>query len=1204
MVFITLWAAGSSPALAQGGGGIDLALVINGSGSISPTDFALQKDGIKAALLDPLILPRDGSVALTLIQYADATTQIHVPYTVISSANVTSVIAQVDALGQIGGATNPGDGINTANDVFNADGNAANDQVICLSTDGLPNAGADVGTAVENSKASQISLDKFTVIAIEDPPFFFADDFESFYGPFVFGKPLPSAVGVGTVTVVQDAVEFANTVGGCLTKAVQLISVEVNQAIQDLHNSIELVTDKTTYVRAHIRTPSLTPTRVFARLHGTRNGTPLPGSPLTPENENGSIEVRTGSAQERGELDSSFYFRLPSSAVDSDSWLNGSVELEVEVVGTELECLEVADTPNDCKVQAMFSPTDQLEVEFVRVEWTEDGIIHRTLPAHTSELAERLRAIYPIASDASGLDRVDGQLNYVGPIPPDLFRLNVQLELMRLADLCLSLFGCERLYYGVLRGANLGGLANGIPGLLPGVVSSGTMPADDLVYGRNTHAHELGHNLDRHHAVFDLQLLPPPPRKIGGCEEEASPLAPDFPNTTVINGVTVATIGPVNLTEDDLIFGFDTHLVQDLNNREQAVIDPLEHFELMSYCGNLPLPFAQSVFRWISDFTYNGIRTEINNRFSSSSASASLTGPALDHLVVRGTVDFLNDTAEFVPFSLISSPIPLPPPPPGDFTLQLLEAGNNVLVEVPFQPTEYRADFPAEEPNAGTFLIPVLADSDFKQAVVLHNGNTLASISASPNAPTVQVIFPNGGEGVSGIQTTLQWTGSDPDGDSLTYLVQFSADGGNTWKTLIADWPSQSYDVELSFLKETTNGLIRVVASDGFNTARDDSDGPFSTPNNPPQVSIVSPANNAVFVGTQSISFDGEAIDQEDGQLTNTSLEWRSDKDGILGIGENFTIKAADLSVGEHIITLTATDGGGVTATAAIKITVVRIAPPPNQPPIADAGDDQTLECAVTQGANVTLNGTSSTDPDDDGLTFSWTAPGIVFDNPASPTPVATFPLGTTTVTLVVSDGLLGSVPDTVDIAVQDTTPPVVSAEWMPLEVKKDEGEFILEFGATDICDPAPEFTGVLETPDLDGLEIKLKTKSKVKIEFDFEDGKVEIQGPDPEALLTQLQELGGLLVDSGQLVKVELEEDDEGEFEFKFENDGTLRIEAPSATLKGTSVDASGNTATVQVSPQFEPEEDDKEEDDDDGDQENEDDKDNDGNEDKDDDD
>ena len=255
-----------------------------------------------------------------------------------------------------------------------------------------------------------------------------------------------------------------------------------------------------------------------------------------------------------------------------------------------------------------------------------------------------------------------------------------------------------------------------------------------------------------------------------------------------------------------------------------------------------------------------------------------------------------------------------------------------------------------------------------------------------------------------------------------------------------------------------------------------------------------------------------------------------------------------------------------------------------NQPPVVDAGPDQAVECSTPQGAIVALDGTASTDPDGDVLTFSWIAVGIVFDDPISLTPSATFPLGNTTVTLVVNDGLVDSAPDTVDISVQDTTPPTLSAEWVSLDGEEDEGKFVLEFGASDACDPTPQVIGVVETPNLDGLEIELKTKSKVRIEFNFEEGKVEIQGPDPEALLAQLQEFGGLVVDTGQLVKVKLEEADEGEQEFKFEKDGTLRIKAPIATVKVTGEDASGNTARQQASPQLAPEEDDDDEHEEDG--------------------
>jgi GH24 family phage-related lysozyme (muramidase) len=92
-----------------------------------------------------------------------------------------------------------------------------------------------------------------------------------------------------------------------------------------------------------------------------------------------------------------------------------------------------------------------------------------------------------------------------------------------------------------------------------------------------------------------------------------------------------------------------------------------------------------------------------------------------------------------------------------------------------------------------------------------------------------------------------------------------------------------------------------------------------------------------------------------------------------------------------------------------------------NHPPVADAGPDQ----SVQSEDNVTLNGASSSDADNDPLTYSWSqisGPSVTLSDPtaANPTFVAPSVDTDTTLTfqLIVNDGKIDSEPDTVTITV------------------------------------------------------------------------------------------------------------------------------------------------------------------------------------------
>jgi hypothetical protein len=161
-------------------------------------------------------------------------------------------------------------------------------------------------------------------------------------------------------------------------------------------------------------------------------------------------------------------------------------------------------------------------------------------------------------------------------------------------------------------------------------------------------------------------------------------------------------------------------------------------------------------------------------------------------------------------------------------------------------------------------------------------------------------------------------------------------------------------------------------------------------------------------------------------------------------------------------------------------------------PPIADAGPDQTLEQTSHAGAEVTLDGSASSSPVGDPLTYEWTWDGEL-ETGVGPTIV--LPLGTTTVTLIVTDTFGQVDSDTVDITVVDTTPPVVAclesvnphgnktppagSTTLPGPKGGQNEDGFYQLTAVDICDANPQIfisdaSGVAFGPFSSGDVVKI----------------------------------------------------------------------------------------------------------------------------------
>ncbi|HLD73181.1 MAG TPA: CARDB domain-containing protein [Candidatus Nanoarchaeia archaeon] len=182
-----------------------------------------------------------------------------------------------------------------------------------------------------------------------------------------------------------------------------------------------------------------------------------------------------------------------------------------------------------------------------------------------------------------------------------------------------------------------------------------------------------------------------------------------------------------------------------------------------------------------------------------------------------------------------------------------------------------------------------------------------------PQPPIVSIISPtNNQQIINGVLFTFKGIATDPEtgslvGNSLSWKSSLNGNLGSGTEFNRSNFTVGSYQIILAAVdndNQSANVSVNVTVISA-----------------PPNVTIVSPVPGSVYSLGWNITFEGTAQDYEDGNLSGNSLVWISDRDGVIGTGNAFTLN--NLSSGFHKITLKATDSHNVSSTANVIIPVV-----------------------------------------------------------------------------------------------------------------------------------------------------------------------------------------------------------------------------------------------------------------------------------------
>lgn len=795
--------------------------------------------------------------------------------------------------------------------------------------------------------------------------------------PLDFGAELPPTITPHGDPYVPDfdlTLPSPTATPGSLTgpdtpqRDLSVTDIEVTQGLQSLDNEMPLVELRMTYARVYVRSFGGDWFPVHGVLEGWRDGEYL--GMRAPEN--GPIPAFLGGG-DRTNVDHTLNFRLPND------WRYGTVTLRAFIYSQDPESPfeeEPIWVNNFREVEVEYHLADGVSLSLWPIhlhqdyDGTKPEVLFTEDDPDTSVILAGLKRLLPtwgVFVHAPPIERLycagwsggevgvglEGGPDIHGPCEFNLLSPGGAQEVnavMSLIDFLTDGPWDDVFNYGMVHPffdgdmqfyndqgdvINYSGLAlyQQTHGLMD-VSTSATSPWD--MEGGKTLAHEIGHRLGLGHV------------ECVGTEELGGGLDEDFPWT--LADCRIAQLNPSGFYGFDVLYSqFPGLSGPTVISNDPSAPEPNQGWPLMSYAN----PKWLDAYYWCASLEALGVECDrqvvpfLAHRpgaglmaMSAANEPGPAGGPAElprlpdsallqadpDYLVVMGRIDRTTGEAETVHImkiagqksaewdALLSGDGLFRTSTP--YSLALVNARGETLGSTPI----YDGSDAHDRMGILVFVNALAFDPSASALQVREGDRVLLERIASPNAPEVRLLSPNGGETLAA-PLDITWEASDADGDPLTFHLQYSPDGGETWQAVALGHRSTVLRLEsLETLSGSTRGKFRVLASDGLLTGQDESDGVFRVPNSSPLAAVTSPTHRRVFASGATVVLSGSATDREDGILPERSLLWESDRDGPLGTGAE--VATQTLSPGPHIITLTATDSQGASDQAWVAIAV------------------------------------------------------------------------------------------------------------------------------------------------------------------------------------------------------------------------------------------------------------------------------------------